>query len=169
MNHSKALGALALAILAGTTAGAAEDPALHLTIPPPTRITPAEIPWPGSAPNSQAGSSMQTAVQNVVIFGDAAKPGLYSIMFRVAPNARIPAHHHPDDRSCFVLSGVWYFGHGESFSEAGLRALPAGSHYAEPANVNHFAGTRSEGATAECTSVGPSGTVFAAPSNDPRH
>ena len=96
------------------------------------------------------------------------KNGLYSIIFKVAPNARIPAHSHPDDRSCFVTNGVWYFGYGDRYDEAALRALPAGSHYTEPANVDHFAGTRGEGATAECTSVGPSETVFAHPGDDPR-
>jgi quercetin dioxygenase-like cupin family protein len=133
----------------------------------PTRQTPAEISWP-AASGSQAGSSMQTAVESAVVFGDATKPGLYSIMFRVRPDAKIPAHSHPDDRSCFVTNGVWYFGYGNQFTESALRALPAGSHYTEPANVNHFAATHSEGATAECTSIGPSGTVFSKSADDPR-
>ena len=135
---------------------------------PPTRMTPAEFPWSTAASQGQAGTSMQSAVQSVVVFGDATKPGLYSIVFRVAAGTRIPAHSHPDDRSCFVTSGVWYFGYGNVYAEADLRALPVGSHYTEPANVNHFAGTRSEGATAECTSLGPSGTFFAKLADDPR-
>jgi quercetin dioxygenase-like cupin family protein len=134
----------------------------------PTRMTPAEFPWPAAASPGQAGSSMQSAVQSLVVFGDATRPGLYSIVFKVAADVRIPAHSHPDDRSCFVLSGVWYFGYGDVYAEADLRALPIGSHYTEPANANHFAGTRSEGATAECTSLGPSGTSFAKPADDPR-
>ncbi len=129
---------------------------------PPNRMTPDEYKWAAAGSTRQAGSSMQDAVQSVVVFGDATKPGLFSIVFKVAPGARIPAHSHPDDRSCFVTNGVWYFGYGDTYSETALRALPAGSHYTEPANVHHFAATRAEGATAQCTSIGPTSTAFAA-------
>ena len=134
----------------------------------PTRLTPAEIHWPVTG-NEAPGSSMQGAVQSLIIYGDGSKAGLYSIMFKVGPNAAIPAHWHPDNRSCFVMVGVWYFGYGEKFNKAALKALPPGSHYTEPANVHHFAGTASEGATVECTSVGPSGTTYVDPNDDPRH
>jgi quercetin dioxygenase-like cupin family protein len=158
--------ALPIGMHCATSLGA--EPVQQASSSPQTRLQPQEIPWPAAPLSTQAGSSMQTAVESLVVFGDAAKPGLYSIMFRVKPGAKIPAHSHPDDRSCFVVSGVWYFGYGDRFSETALRALPAGSHYTEPANVNHFAATRRSGATAECTSIGPTGTVFAQPVDDPR-
>ena len=135
----------------------------------PTRLTPSEIHWPAGGGNEAPGSSMQGAVQSLIIYGDGSKADLYSIMFKVGPNAAIPAHWHPDNRSCFVLLGVWYFGYGDEFNQAALKALPPGSHYTEPANARHFAGTGSEGATVECTSMGPSGTTYVNPSNDPRH
>jgi quercetin dioxygenase-like cupin family protein len=134
-----------------------------------TRLTPPEIHWPAVGGNEAPGSSMQGAVQSLIIYGDASKADLYSIMFKVGPNATIPAHWHPDNRSCFVMEGVWYFGYGEKFNKAALKALPPGSHYTEPANVHHFADTESEGATVECTSFGPSGTTYVNPSDDPRH
>ena len=111
---------------------------------------------------------MQSAVQSLIVYGDAAKPALYTILFKVAPNAAIPSHSHPDSRTCFVVSGVWYFGYGDKYSEAALKELPLGSHYTEPANINHFAGTRGQGATVECTAVGPSGTKFVDVADDPR-
>lgn len=150
-------------------AGAADaEPGGSVQSAPRVRLQPSEIAWPSSAVKNIPGSSMQSAVESVVVFGDASKPSLYSIMFRVQPNAKIPAHSHPDDRSCFVLSGIWFFGYGDRFSEEALRALPAGSHYTEPANVNHFAATRREGAIAECTSLGPTATTFAERADDPR-
>jgi len=112
---------------------------------------------------------MQGGVESLIVYGDAGKPALYSIMFRVLPNAAIPAHSHPDDRSCFVVTGVWYFGYGDKFDAAALKALPAGSHYTEPSNVNHFAGTKKRAAVVECTSIGPAGTTFVDPKDDPRH
>ena len=134
----------------------------------PTRLTPSEIHWPAAGGNEAPGSSMQGAVQSLIIYGDGSKADLYSILFKVGPNAAIPAHWHPDNRSCFVMVGVWYFGYGDKFNKAALKALPPGSHYTEPANVHHFAGTESEGATVECTSMGPSDTTYVNPSEDPR-
>jgi len=111
---------------------------------------------------------MQSGVESLIVYGDASKPALYSIMFRVQPHAAIPAHSHPDDRSCFVVSGIWLFGYGDKYDEALLKALPPGSHYTEPAHVNHFAGTQDQVTVVECTSVGPAGTTFVDRSNDPR-
>lgn len=134
----------------------------------PMRLTPDEISWPTASTKPQAGSSMLDVVQSFVVFGDASKPALYSIMFKVAPNAAIPAHSHPDDRSCFVMSGIWYFGYGNRYNETALRALPPGSHYTEPANLKHFAATKSTQAVVECTSIGPTGTTFAKTDDDPQ-
>lgn len=162
LNASTALIALAMAVSSFASQAADGKPSA------PKRWQPSEIPWPAQVAGQQAGSSMQSGVQSLIVHGDASKAALYSIMFKVAPNAAIPAHSHPDDRSCFVTNGVWYFGYGDRYDEAALKALPPGSHYTEPANLNHFAGTKGEGAIVECTSMGPAGTVFADHANDPR-
>ena len=134
----------------------------------PQRITPAEIPWPKSASN-QAGSAMRPGLETIFVAGDGKQNSLYSLVFKVPPNTAIPPHSHPDDRSCFVLSGLWYFGYGSVRSEADLKALPPGSNYTEPAGVIHFAGTREQEAIVECTAVGPTGTTFVNPADDPRN
>jgi quercetin dioxygenase-like cupin family protein len=94
---------------------------------------------------------------------------IFSVVFRVPPNTKIPPHSHPDERSCFVLSGMWYFGYGTERDESKLQALPAGSSYTEPANQVHFAGTKDVEAVAECTAIGPTGTTFFYPADDPRN
>src|SRR5271170_3819088 len=99
----------------------------------PTRLTPSEIHWPATG-NEAPGSSMQGAVQSLIIYGDGSRATLYSIMFKVGPNAAIPAHWHPDNRSCFVMVGVWYFGYGDTFNKAALKAYPPGSHTRNLAN-----------------------------------
>jgi hypothetical protein len=71
-------------------------------------------------------------------------------------------------RSCFVLSGTWYFAYGDLRDETQLKQLPVGSHYTEPAGMNHFAETRDEPVVAECTAIGPTGTTFVNPADDPR-
>jgi quercetin dioxygenase-like cupin family protein len=134
----------------------------------PQRITPAEFPWSKSVSN-QAGSAMRPGLETVILAGDGKQNSLYSLVFRVPPNTAIPPHSHPDDRSCFVLSGLWYFGYGAVRSEADLKALPPGSNYTEPAGAIHFAGTREQEALVECTAVGPTGTTFVNPADDPRN
>ncbi len=134
----------------------------------PQRITPTEIPWSKSVSN-QPGSAMRPGLETVFVAGDGKQNALYSLAFKIPPNTAIPPHSHPDGRSCFVLSGLWYFGYGTVRDEANLKALPPGSNYTEPAGTVHFAGTKDQEAILECTGVGPTGTTFVNPADDPRN
>lgn len=133
----------------------------------PTRISADEMPWPENAAKVE-GTAMRSGSQTLVIAGDGKAAGLFTIMFKVPAGTKVPPHAHPDQRSCFVLSGTFYFAYGSERDEAAFKALPAGSHYTEPAGMNHFAETRSEPVVAECTGIGPTGTTFVNPADDPR-
>jgi quercetin dioxygenase-like cupin family protein len=133
----------------------------------PARVSAEEIPWPGGSARVE-GTAMRAGLQTLVVAGDAKGNGLYTMMFNLPANTKIPPHSHPDVRSCFVLSGTWYFAYGDTRDEALLKALPAGSHYTEPPGMNHFAETRDEPVIAECTAIGPTGTTFVNPADDPR-
>jgi quercetin dioxygenase-like cupin family protein len=133
----------------------------------PARVSAEEIPWPGGSARVE-GTAMRSGLQTLVVAGDAKGNGLYTMMVRLPANTKVPPHSHPDVRSCFVLSGTWYFAYGETRDEAQLKALPPGSHYTEPAGMNHFAETRDEPVIAECTAIGPTGTTFVNPADDPR-
>ena len=89
------------------------------------------------------------------------------MLLRLPPNTKILAHSHKDDRTAFVLSGVWYFGYGREFDEAALKELPAGSFYTEPAGVEHFALTKDQETIIEITGYGPTSTEYVDPKNDP--
>ena len=130
------------------------------------RTTPSEVTWPAPAAGG-AGTSGVSGTQTVILKGDPARPGLYTMLLRVGPNTKIEAHAHPDDRVATVISGTWYFGYGAKFEESRLKMLPAGSVYTEPPNANHFAMTRAEAVTIQITGAGPSGTVYVDPANDP--
>jgi quercetin dioxygenase-like cupin family protein len=130
------------------------------------RMTPGEVKWPAPAAGG-TGTSGVSGIQTVVVKGDPAKPGLYTLLLRAAPNTKIEAHAHSDDRVATVISGTWYFGYGKQFNEGALKALPPGSVYTEPPNANHFAMTRGEAVVIQITGTGPSGTVYADPANDP--
>ncbi|RYY56388.1 MAG: hypothetical protein EOO09_06760 [Chitinophagaceae bacterium] len=132
------------------------------------RMTATELSKLKSQSGTQApGSSNLSAVQVVVLFGDPAKPGLYTILLRVAPNTKIPAHLHPDDRVGNVVSGTWYFGYGDAFDEKKLKKLPPGSVYTEVGNQNHFAMTGKDVVLVALTGYGPSGVTYVNPADDP--
>ena len=135
--------------------------------PAATRTPADQIPWPADSSRAE-GSAMRKGLQTLVVMGDAKTAGLYTMMFKLPPNTRIPPHSHPDPRSCFVLSGTWYFGYGDVRDEGQLMALPPGSHYTEPGGTTHFAETRAEEVVAACTGMGPTGTAFVNPDDDPR-
>ena len=130
-------------------------------------VTPGEVKWPPATAGA-VGTSGVAGIQTVVLKGDPNKAGLYTLLLRLGPNQKIEAHAHPDDRVAVVVSGTWYFGYGRQFDESKLRALPPGSFYTEPPNVDHFAMTKGEGVTIQITGTGPSATTYVNPANQPR-
>jgi quercetin dioxygenase-like cupin family protein len=132
------------------------------------RMTQKEI-ISAKAPGSNApGSSNLIAVQEIVIHGDPSKAGLYTVLLKVAPHTKIPAHFHPDDRMATVVSGTWYFGYGDKFDKNKLKKLPVGSVYSEGNRQNHFAMTMTEPVVVEITGYGPSGVTYVNPADDPK-
>ena len=128
-------------------------------------IRPGDVQWP-SARAGGAGTSGASGIETVVLKGDPTKPGLYMLQLRAAANLTIQAHSHKDDRVATVLKGTWYFGYGDTFNEAALKALEPGSVYAEPPNVAHFARTRGE-VIIQIVGYGPSSTTYVNPADDP--
>jgi quercetin dioxygenase-like cupin family protein len=139
----------------------------HLVIAQDGRATvrPGDVQWPAAATGG-TGTSGVAGIQTVVLKGDPTKPGLYTLMLRIAPNVRIQAHAHRDDRIATVIKGTWYFGYGERFDEAALTALEPGSFYTEPPNAPHFAMTKEE-VIIQLSGIGPSSTTYVDPANDP--
>jgi hypothetical protein len=131
------------------------------------RMTQQEVIAAKSTGPSAPGSSNLSAVQVIVIHGDPSKPGLYTILLKVAANTKIPAHLHPDDRIGTVVAGTWYFGYGDVFDGGKLKKLPVGSIYSEIPDQNHFAMTRDEPVIVEITGYGPSGVTYVNPADDP--
>ena len=129
------------------------------------RITPSEFQF-GADAGPTVGTSLVSEVQTAILKGDPSKPGLYTILLRIAPNTRIQPHSHRDDRIATVVSGTWYFAYGDEFDETDLKALPPGSFYTEPEGINHFGLTKEE-VLIQMTGIGPSDTVYVDPRHDP--
>ncbi|QQO19130.1 alpha/beta fold hydrolase [Bradyrhizobium diazoefficiens] len=111
-----------------------------------------------------AGTSGVGGIRTVLLYGDPAKPGPYTLEIHVPPNTAIAPHAHRDDRFATVISGSWYFGYGASVGDASVRPLSAGGFYTEPGGAAHFAFTRSEPAVVRLTGIGPSDTTYVAAS-----
>ena len=128
-------------------------------------VRPGEVPWP-SAIAGGTGTSGAAGIETVIVKGDPAKAGLYTLMLRVPPNIRIQAHSHRDDRVATVIKGTWLFAYGNRFDEAALKPLEPGSFYTEPPDQPHFAMTKDE-VIIQVTGIGPSSTAYVDPANDP--
>src|SRR5260370_29605984 len=103
----------------------------------------------------------------MVLFGDPAKTGFYSILLFVPMHTTIQAHSHRDDRMATVVSGEWRFGYGTDFDEKLLKRLPPGSVYSEPGGADHFAQTADDPVIVHICGYGPTDTRYFDPMNDP--
>jgi uncharacterized RmlC-like cupin family protein len=154
------LGSIGLLLGLSVCAAAGTDERAH-------RLTPTEMAaLPSTGPG--AGTSGVGGIQTTVLSGDPTREGLYTIRLSVPANVTIAAHKHRDDRVATVISGVWYFGYGSRAESAAVKGLPAGSFYTEPADIPHFAETRSESVVLHITGYGPTDTNYVDAAADPR-
>lgn len=114
-----------------------------------------------------AGTSGLTGIRTIVLSGDPARTGPYTIELLVPAHTRIGAHEHRDDRSAVVVSGTWHFGYGSKAEDAATKALGPGSFYTEPANVAHFAHTGDSAVAVIITGDGPTDTRYATSADAP--
>ena len=144
------LAAFASAIVVASVA-VAQDGA-----PGVVALTPDEMQW-----RSQ-GVLAAPGLEQANLVGDPAKPGPYTIRIRFPKGYRIPPHTHPDAREVTILSGTYATGYGEKFDPAGLKVLPAGSFYTEPANVPHYIEIKQD-VVLQVSGTGPSGRKYVNP------
>jgi quercetin dioxygenase-like cupin family protein len=116
-------------------------------------LTPAEMKW-----QSQGGLAAP-GMEQLNLVGDPAKPGPYTLRIKFPKGFRIEPHTHPDSREVTILSGTFATGYGEKFDPAGLKILPAGSFYTEPANIPHYIEIKEE-VVLQVSGMGPSGRKF---------
>ena len=71
-------------------------------------------------------------VQVSALYGGADKEGIYTLRVKMAPDARLKIHTHPDTRMITVLSGKLYAGRGTKFDTANETVVPAGGFLTAP-------------------------------------
>jgi quercetin dioxygenase-like cupin family protein len=119
-------------------------------------LTPDEMKW------KSQGALAARGLQQINLVGDPAKPGPYTLRLKFPKGYRIAPHTHPDAREVTILSGLFATGYGETFDDAKLKVLPAGSFYTEPANLPHFIEIK-EDTVLQVSGTGPSGRQFVGP------
>lgn len=160
MRHSFLLApVLALARLAAaqspTPQVGAQDSA-HAVV-----VTPGDLAW-GPAP-----AVLPAGAKAVVLDGDPAKPGPFTMRLRFPAGYRIPPHFHPAIEHVTVVQGTFLVGMGERFDDAKLKPLPAGSFVVIPIGMRHFAQARDQ-AVIQFHGIGPWGLTYVNPADDPR-
>ncbi|MEL7223952.1 MAG: cupin domain-containing protein [Cyanobacteria bacterium J06576_12] len=99
-------------------------------------------------------------VESAIALGNPSSSELYVLFGRMAPGSTFPAHSHPDDRITTVISGVMYYGIGETFNPENVQAYPAGSVVYTPAGTPHFMQSQDAETLMQETGFGPTGLTF---------
>ena len=124
-------------------------------------LTPTEMTW------ASQGVFAVPGMEQLNLVGDPAKQGPYTLRLKFPKGFRIAPHTHPDSREVTIVSGAFATGYGETFDAAKLKILPAGSFYAEPANVPHYIEIK-EDVILQVSGMGPSGRRFVGSTDGPK-
>jgi quercetin dioxygenase-like cupin family protein len=122
---------------------------------------PQEIKWaPGPA-------SIPPGAEAAVLYGDPSKEGLFALRLKLPKGYAIPPHTHPKPEVVTVISGTFRLGMGEKADKGEAQALPAGSFFAMPPGMAHFA-FADEDTVVQLNSTGPWSLTYVNPTDDPR-
>jgi quercetin dioxygenase-like cupin family protein len=109
------------------------------------------------------------AARLAVLVGDPVRPGPYVIRVKLPMGTKMMPHKHPEDRIYTVISGIFYIGLGQEFSEERLVAYPAGSVIILPGGQPHFHFAKSGEYITQVSAIGPLGLSYVDTKDDPRH
>ena len=121
----------------------------------------AELQWADAPP------FLPTGAKFTVLQGDPGKKGVYTIRLQVPSGYRIPPHTHPTTENVTVISGTMNFGMGDTFAEAGGKAVEAGGFACMPAGMKHFAWSTGE-TVVQVHGMGPFVINYCHSEDDPR-
>jgi quercetin dioxygenase-like cupin family protein len=146
------VGTLMLLTLSGAAALQAAD------MPGPVQAN--EIKWGPAPPVLPAGAKI------AVLSGDPAGTGLVTIRLKMPAGYKIPPHWHPTDEHVTVISGSLALGMGDVIDATQSKTLKAGGYGVAPANMHHFAWTKT-GAVIQVHMMGPFKITYVNPADDP--
>jgi quercetin dioxygenase-like cupin family protein len=128
----------------------------------PAPLQAAEMKWGPAPPVLPAGA------QITVLSGDPGGKELVTIRLKLPPGYVIPPHWHPTDEHVTVISGALGLGMGDKVDRKSSKMLTAGGYGIAPANMHHFAWTKT-GAIVQVHLMGPFAITYVNPADDPSH
>lgn len=123
-------------------------------------MQPEEIKWGPAPPVLPAGAGL------AVLAGDPAGTGPVTLRLKMPAGYRIPPHWHPTDERVTVISGTLGIGMGDKLDKKHAKVLKAGGYAVAPANMHHFAWTKT-GAVVQVDLMGPFQITYVNPADDP--
>ena len=120
------------------------------------RITPDQVAFQGTS-----------GLQQSVLFGDPAKPGIYVVRVKFPPGVHSNPHFHSQDRHVTVIKGVWLMGVGEQLDIRKAVPMKSGSYALHPAGAVHWDGAGDEETIVQITGMGPVKTTQVDPQKAP--
>ena len=123
-------------------------------------MTPQQMKWVDAPPSLPKGAKV------VVLYGDPAVEGPFSMRIKMPAKYLIPPHFHPQDENITVISGTFMMAKGDNAKDKMMK-LPAGSFARMKAGTHHFARADKE-AVVQLNGMGPWGITYITPSDDPR-
>jgi quercetin dioxygenase-like cupin family protein len=126
-----------------------------------TVIAPNDVKW------GPASKALPAGAEAAVLFGDPTKEGFFALRLKLPAGYAIPPHMHPALEVDTVISGTVKLGMGETADRSAAKAIPAGSFFALPADMAHFAYFDEE-TVLQLTTNGPWGIKYINPADDPR-
>ena len=127
----------------------------------PTVHSPAKLQWKDGPPSLPPGARF------VVLEGDPAAEGPFTMRVMLPDGYRIPPHTHPKTERITVIAGTFRLGMGEQFDEAKMTELPTGTYGFWPAGMQHYAAAKGE-TTLQLHGIGPWQIQYLNPADDPR-
>jgi quercetin dioxygenase-like cupin family protein len=142
-------------------AAASVPKALAQTAHAHTIVGPNEVKWSPGPPSIPPGA------QAAVLYGDPGKEGLFVLRLKLPKGYRLAPHTHPKPEIVTVISGTFRLGMGETADQSKVQPLGAGSFFAMPPGMAHFAFT-DEDTVIQLNATGPWTLTYVNPADDPR-
>jgi hypothetical protein len=120
---------------------------------------PAELKWGDTGPQFPN-------TQLVILEGDPSKKGPVTLRWRCPDGYKFLPHTHPGTERVTVLAGGMVMAIGEKYDAGKLGAVQQGGYAVIPAKAPHYGECKGD-TTLEIHTMGPLGTTYVNPADDP--
>jgi quercetin dioxygenase-like cupin family protein len=136
--------------------------------PSPLRVDGMIIAHAGPVNWGPAAAALPPGARAVVLDGNPARPGVFTLRLLLPAGYVIPPHTHPLWEHVTVVSGTIHIGMGSTMDMGSSHELRAGSYIAIPAGMRHWLHSASE-SVIQLHGGGPWNIIYVNRADDPRN